>query len=248
MTDYLPTFPPLLSGHVVVFDESPLSLAAIQAHAGKLSAGDLLWSDDRRRLRFAVVLEPDVPRARCGEIVYVAMVAFGDAAGSLIPPEVAITYQWPNVIEMNDGRIGTVELVVSDEERGDIPEWLVLGIEIQLSPEHSDMNPGENYHHTTFWDEGCGEITQTQLLESTSRHLVNIIHTWSEEGFKPIHEQWLGRQSKTNPLAGDAKLSGLKLVGIDESGNGLLSNGSETDSLAVIDLMSRPTLPPVGTG
>lgn len=246
MTDFLPTFPPLLSGHVADTDENPLKSAAIQADAGQLGAGDLIWSDDGKRLHFAVVLEPDVTRDRCGEMVYVAMVAFGDAAGALIPPEVAITYQWPNVIEMNDGQIGAVELVISDEEDAGIPEWMVLGVEIQLSPELSDMNPGDNYHQTTFWDEGCGEITQAQLLESTSRHLVNVIHTWSEEGFKPIHEQWSGRQSKANPLVRDAQLSGLKFVGIDEIGNGLLSNGNKTDSHAVIDMMTHVSSPPVG--
>ena len=237
MTNILPTFPPLLSGHVAGPVENPLSSAANQAQTGKLGAGDLIWADDHKRLQFAVVMEPEVPRARCAELVYVAMVAFGDAAGALIPPEVAVTYQWPNVIEMNDGRIGTIELVISDKENSDVPEWMVLGIEIQMLPELSDLNPGENYHHTTFWDEGCGEITQIQLLESSARHLINVIHTWSEEGFRPIHEQWSGRQSKANPLARYAKLDGLKFVGIDEIGNGLLSDGRETNSHTVTDVM-----------
>ncbi len=237
MNDTHPSFPPLLNGHAVVDGENPFSSAISGARAGELSAGNLVWSQDPKRLRFAVVLEPEVNRARCAEMVYVAMVAFGDAAGALIPPEVAITYQWPNVIQMNDGQIGRVGLIISDGESAGIPDWMVLGVEIQLFPDMSDMNPGENYHHTTFWDEGCGEITQTQLLESVSRHLVNVVHTWSEDGFRPIHAQWSGRQNKQHPLVSDVGPGNLNFVGLDEIGNGLLSNGNQTNSYAVIDVM-----------
>lgn len=239
MIDVTPTFPPLLSGHSIGIDEDPMDWACARAQDGKLGAGDLVWSEVQNQLRFALVLEPEVERARCAEIAYVAMVAFCDAVGALIPPEVAITFQWPNVIQMNDGEIGMVDLIVSDDELDGIPTWMVLGLDIQLIPDFADMNPGENFHRTTLWDEGCGEINRTELLESTSRHFVNMIHTWSEDGFKPVHAHWLGRLNKKNQLAPGQSPDDLKFVGIDEIGNGLLAFDGRTNSHPMIETLSE---------
>ena len=238
MFDLTPTFPPLLSGHGIAADQSVMDWAKRGAQAGTLGAGDFVWSKATNQMRFALVLEPEVKRYRCAEIVYVALVAFGDAAGALIPPEVAITYQWPNVIQMNDGQIGMVDLVVSEAETDGIPDWMVLDMEIKLTPDFADMNPGENYHRTTMWDEGCGEITCTELLESTSRHLVNLIHTWTEDGFKPIHELWQGRISKEEPLTRNQIMNDMKFLGVDEIGNGLLITNGQTQSYPVADVLN----------
>ena len=81
------------------------------------------------------------PRHRCGEMVFVAMTAFGDAAGALIPPEVAITYQWPGCILMNEGQIGYVDLIIAEEEADGVPDWMVLSIDIQMKPDFEDLNP-----------------------------------------------------------------------------------------------------------
>ncbi|MGI9357696.1 MAG: biotin/lipoate--protein ligase family protein [Rhizobiaceae bacterium] len=237
MNDRHPTFPPLLSGHELTTGNDPFVYACADAAKGAVGAGELFWSKERESLRFALVLEPDVPRARCGEMVYAAMVAFGDAAGALIPPEVAITYQWPNVIQMNNGQIGSVDLQVSQNEESEEPAWMVLGLNARLMPDFADMNPGENYHVTTFWDEGCGNITRTGLLESVARHLVNAIHTWSEGGFKPIHRQWLSRLNSNAQLSPELARPDTKFVGLDELGSGLLSVGGEMISRSVVDVL-----------
>ncbi len=207
--------------------------AQAEAEAGHLGAGDIVWVDETDYLRFALVLEPEVLRERCGELVYVAMIAFGDAAGALIPPEIAITFQWPGSIQMNDGQIGFVDLIVSDDANDGIPDWMVMSLDVQMRPDAAELNPGERYHLTTLWDEGCGEISCTELLESTSRHLINAIHNWSEDGFKPVHQQWTGRLSKSAKLAIDYPGKDQVFVGVDESGAGLIKTGSETTSVSM---------------
>ncbi len=246
MSDNQPTFPPLLRGHNIAAEESVLAYACGRAQEGALGAGDLVWSATNRQLSFAVVLEPEVHRDLCSQMIYVAMVAFGDAAGALIPPEVAVTYQWPNIIQMNDGQIGDVDLLVSSGENDGVPSWMVLSVQIQLSPDLAEANPGENYHHTTLWDEGCGEITWTEMLESMSRHLVNVIHTWSEDGFRPVHEQWLGRLSKADPLARDLDVGDSKFVGVDETGNALLALDGRTNSHPLIETLTELRRQPAG--
>lgn len=238
MTLLEPTFPPLLCGHKLLAGEDPLQRACAGVAAGDFGAGDILWSEETNHLRFALVLEPEVSRERCGEMVYAAMVAFGDAAGALIPPEIAVTYQWPGTIQMNDGQIGFVDLVVSDAASDGVPIWMVLSLDIQMMPGIAETNPGEHYHVTTLWDEGCGEITLTELLESTSRHLVNAIHNWSEDGFKPVHEQWIGRLNKDMKLGLDYQADDQVFVGLDEVGSGLLRVAGDMRSVPIIDALA----------
>lgn len=223
MTLDQPTFPPLLAGHPAADQMRPRDQAVREAKDATLGAGDLIWSTTGNLMQFALVLEPEVSRVRCGEMLYAAMVAFGDAAGALIPPEVSITYLWPNTILMNDGAIGSVDLIVSDEDVSSCPDWMVLSMEIQMMPDLADMNPGENYDVTTLWDEGCGDVTAIELLESTSRHLVNAIHVWSEDGFKPIHDQWMGRLNEKQQLVHPLRETERRFLGLDEQGGGILS-------------------------
>ncbi len=232
-----PTFPPLLKGHRIASGKSPLKHAKAHVLKGEFSAGDLIWSDDQYNLRFALVLEPEVDVSRCGEMLYVAMVAFGDAAGTLCPPEVAINYQWPNVILLNEAQIGLCGLALSETSTAELPDWMIVSLDISMKPEKFINDPGEEAWRTTMWDEGCGDISRTQLLESTSRHLLNWIHTWSEEGFKPIHDQWVGRFSKDDKLI--SGLSENEYLGLDESGNALVKFNDEMRSLDTIEVLGN---------
>ncbi len=227
-----PQFPPLLKGHRVPQDKSPRARAIKQLNAGEIGAGDLLWSENQNKLNFALVLEPEVPRERCGEMLYMMMVAFGDALGAISAPEVAINYRWPSTILLNEGSIGSADLLVSENETEGIPQWLLLNLEISILPEKDQIDPGLNSEMTTIWDEGCGDISRTQLLESVSRHIVNWIHTWSEEGFKQIHDQWMGRISEKTKLE-DAVTDG-EFVGMDERGNALVRTAEETSIIETL--------------
>lgn len=240
MKNPLPTFPPLLTGHRLAGDKHPFNWALSRAKKGKLGAGDIVWSDDTSALRFALVLEPDVHRERCCEILYVVMAAFGDAAGALIPPEVAITYQWPSAILMNDGQVGFVDLVLSDGETNEVPDWMVVGLDIRMVPDFGATDPGLEINRTTLWDEGCGDITRTAVLESVARHTVNLIHNWSEDGFRPTHEQWWGRICKDRKLADGIEHNlGQSLTGLDDTGNAIISGPGGTIGLQTVEVLRQ---------
>jgi biotin-(acetyl-CoA carboxylase) ligase len=241
MRDPLPTFPPLLTGHKLAVEISPVDWAKTGAAKGKHGAGDLGWSQDADNLRFALVLEPDVPRARCPEMLFVAMVAACDAIGALAPPEVSVTYRWPSVILANEVPIGFADLEISDAEQDGQPDWMVLSVRLRIRPGRDSPEPCRDMTQTTLWDEGCGELGRTKLLESVSRHLVNLIHTWSEDGFKPIHQQWWGRLSKKMPLADGAFAGegGGTLLGLDDSGNALMKTTDGTQAVLTTDALER---------
>lgn len=231
-----PTFPPLLSGHRAAVTKKPSCVARSMAEKGKASAGDLYWSESQNRLEFSLVLEPEVDRLRCSEMVALFMVAFGDAAGAICPPEVAITYRWPGDILINDARAGGVDVLLADGSG--IPNWMVVSLGVQIRPENLLNDPGFEADVTTLWDEGCGNISRTQLLESVARHLVNWLHTWEEEGFKPVHDQWTGRlcsNQKLSPAIADAG----DYLGLDENGNCVVALGEERIILDTIDALGK---------
>lgn len=238
-----PTFPPLITGHRVAGDIDLLRWIKPRAADGRFGAGDLAWSDDLDQLHFALVLEPETGRAHCPEILFAAMVAIGDSIGALGPPELAVTYRWPSIILVNEAQIGFADLEISGTAQDDVPDWMILSIQLALRPKRGAPEPGMSREATTLWEEGCADLSRPVLLESMSRHIVNLIHGWSEDGFASIHEQWWGRRSETGTLAdgavqsvGEAKGT---LIGLDETGNALIKSDDETRSVAVADALGR---------
>lgn len=236
-----PTFPPLLTGHKLALGTVPAEWARAKVEKGQLGAGDLGWSEETDVLRLALVLEPDVEQARCQEILFAAMVAIGDSLGALCPPEVAITYQWPSMILANAAQVGSVDLVVSEEEPDGIPDWMVFSLDLRLRPAPGESDPGKDPSRTTLWDEGCGLLGRTGMIESISRHLINLIHHWSEDGFKPVHEQWWARISAQERFAAHAleDAGSVMLLGLDETGNALVKTGNTTRTVSTFDALTR---------
>jgi len=221
-----PTFPPLLTGHAVKRPARPFAGAVKGARSGRLGAGDVVWSRNANRLDCAIVLEPEVGRQRALEMLYVAMVALGDAIGAVVPPEVAVTYRWPQSILVNGALIGDMPIAMAPETGADgAPAWLVVGADIALRDDSREREPGHDPDRTTLFDEGCGEVTRTSLLESYCRHFLAWVHTWELDGFAAAHESWLRRahdhEREVTIDCADGRLTG-SFVGLDESGNLLL--------------------------
>ncbi len=112
MSDTALSLPPLLDAHPVPPGADPSALAAAGAAEGRLGAGDFLFAERAGLLSAALVLEPEIGRDRCGEMLFVAMVAFGDALGALAPPEVAVTYTWPGTLRLNGAVAGQFDLAL----------------------------------------------------------------------------------------------------------------------------------------
>jgi BirA family transcriptional regulator, biotin operon repressor / biotin---[acetyl-CoA-carboxylase] ligase len=222
-----PVFPPLLTGHAVKAPEQAFASAVRGAARRQLRAGDIVWSRNADRLDCAIVLEPEVPREQAVEMMFVTLVAFGDCFGALSPPEIALTFAWPTTIRVNGGRAGEARIAMA-AERGDdgAPRWMVAGVEVDLRAKGERAKaPGLFPDLTTLYDEGCGDITRTQLVESFSRHLLSWIHLWETEGFREVHDSLLyrldGHREEVVVELGGARHEG-RFTGLDEHGNMLL--------------------------
>lgn len=205
--------PPLLEGHRVEAGRDVLGRAVSRAADGRLGAGDLVWADDPATIDAALVLEPEVKRGACAQIVPLAAVAFGDALGAIGPPEVAVTCRWPDVLLVNGAEAGRLSLRMPS---GD-PDWLVLGLYVAVRPDERKAEPGLDTSRTTLWDEGCGEIETRDLLSAFARHFVAALHGWEQDGFGPVHRAWTARHEGFDGF-----------VGLDENGNMLVREGDET--------------------
>lgn len=229
-----PTFPPLLTGHGVKSPVRPFNRAIAGAVNGSFGAGDVVWGRNTQRFDCAVVLEPEVAFERSLQMLYLSMVALGDALGALAPPEVAITYGWPQTVRVNGADVGEVLIATGERGADDVPRWLVLGAGIALRGDTGDADPGHDPGRTTLYEEGAGELNRTDLVESFCRHLLTWIHTWQEEGFRPVHQAWLfradGRDREIEIGYRGARMKGV-FTGLDDDGNLLLKTADGMTAL-----------------
>ena len=231
-----PQFPPLLEGHAVRAPKKPFAEACRLARAGELGAGDVVWSRNTGRAEFAVVLEPDVALERALQMGPLLMVALGDCLGSLCPPKVAVQYRWPGGLLLNGALAGEVRLAAARVPADAIPAWLVVGSELDIAAPREDRR---DWSKTSLSEEAGPEITRTDILQSLAAHFLTRLHTWQDEGFRPVHDEWLFRaEGREAPIAvahGGEPVEG-QVLGLDESANLLLrTSAGKVRSLAYID-------------
>lgn len=225
-----PEFPPLLTGHAVPASQDPLIVALERMREARLEAGDLFWSMAETHARAAIALEPDCSLGKALQMVPLLMVAIGDALGAIGPPNLALMYRWPQTLLVNGGEVGDVFLHAPDgiglEET---PDFMVLGFSIAMSlpPEIIDA-PGLTSHATALFEEGCGDLDRTQVIEAVARHFLSWVDTWEHDGFAAAHADFHGRMQPADTIAvqiGPVTHEG-RMIGIDEDG-GLLLNGTD---------------------
>lgn len=229
-------FPPLLTGRPVAAGADAFALARQAAAQGVAGAGDVFWSEAIDRLDFAVVLEPEVGLTEALQAHLALMVAFGDALGALSPPEVAVHYRWPSTILVNGAEVGRARLASAEAPAGSaVPPWLVAGLEIAIR--RPDLpEPGLDPCHTSLWEEGCGEIDRTRLVESVSRHFLAWIDTWQSEGLRPVVEAWLARaadRGREVSIRHDRRQIEGRFLGMDEHGNLLVQSAAGTEAVSL---------------
>ena len=231
-----PQFPPLLQGHAVKAPVKPFAHACRLVRARELGAGDVVWSRNTARAEFAIVLEPAVALERALQMGPLLMVALGDCLGSLCPPKVAVQYRWPRGIALNGALAGEVRLAAPRGPACENPAWLVVGAELDIAAPREDR---QEWSRTSLSEEAGPDITRTDILQSLSAHVLTWLNTWQEEGFRPVHDQWLFRaEGREEPIAvaHNGETIAGKVLGLDDSANLLLkTTDGKIRSLAYID-------------
>ena len=232
-----PLLPPILTPIPVVNNVDVFSKAI--AIAGKSETGTVLYSENPEYVEVAIILSPEVPKIKCNQMLYIMMVASGDAIGALAPPEVAVTYAFPGFIFLNRGEAGLVKIEVApSNDDQSIPDWMVVGLKLRLN---NNIEINENEIHadiTSLADEGGGYVSRTRAIESLSRHFLAWISQWEDEGFKPVNEVWNKRREETKviTLKNDKQVS---WVGLDENGLAIVKLNAKELFLSPIDISEQ---------
>jgi biotin-(acetyl-CoA carboxylase) ligase len=218
-----PRIPPLFTGHAVK-GAGPFDEACRRAARGEYDAGDFIWSRNTARASCALVLEPDVSLTRSCQMAALAAVAVGETLGHLCPPQVAVEFRWPGTILVNGGDAGSVRLALAATSGEDPPAWLALGIDLHLQSRDRQHEPGLSKDFTSLSEEGAADVTSTDVIEALATRLLAWLHTWGDDGFRPVHDQWLFRAAgRTDDFSIEGQTG--RVAGLDEDGNLMLRNG-----------------------
>lgn len=232
-----PLLPPILTPIPVVKDVDVFAKAI--AVAGKSETGTVLYSENPEYVEVAIILSPEVPKIKCNQMLYILMVAAGDAIGALAPPEVAVTYSFPGFIFLNRGEAGFVKIEVAPStDDKSIPDWMVVGLKLRLN-NNIEINENEiNADVTSLADEGGGYVSRTRAIESLSRHFLAWVSQWEDEGFKPVTEVWNKRREETKVVT---LKSGQEVswVGLDENGLAIVKSNAQELFLSPIDIIEQ---------
>lgn len=238
-----PTFPPLLTGHGVKAPDTAFGRACDAAANGKAGASDVFWGRNTAQMDWAIVLEPDVPAPRAQQMLMVAETAFSDAVGAIAPPEVGVQFRWPGGILINGAQAGDARIAMGPDGADGFPAWMVIGLMVHIRRKTTVSEPGNEPGETDMTEEGCGELDRTQLVEALSRHFLNHVHGWNEEGFRPVHEAWMRLAENVggtiNIMWQDTEVEG-QFLSIDDEGNLILKTGDETTALPLAAFVRRP--------
>lgn len=226
----IPSFPPLLTG-LATGPANPFSVAVDQARRG-VDSGLLAWSMGAERLRAALVLAPETPLESALAAFNTCAVGLQNALGVLAPPETAVHLEWSGGIRLNGGHCGGFHMAASTHNPTNIPDWLVIGLDLTLSIS-PEWEPGETPDWTSLDQEGCGDIGPIELLEAWSRHTLVWLNDLEEPGGRArLHREWSGLAWKLGETislpVGRPKAEGV-FLGVDEN-FGMILKSTEGDT------------------
>ncbi|WP_083096241.1 biotin/lipoate--protein ligase family protein [Pseudophaeobacter leonis] len=227
-----PAFPPLMSGLAVTGQEDPFETACQRAVLG-CDAGLVVHNLAPDCLRAALVFAPEVPLSKAMAMLPTCGIGLQNALGALAPPEVAVHLEWGGGLRINGARCGTLRVAASTTDPNEVPDWLVVGLQLPLWPASEDG--GETPDETALYAEGCADVKAPALLESWARHTLHWISRWEEDGLEPLHAEWRGL---AHGLGEDGTWYGATgtFLGVDEDFGMLLR---DQDTTHLIPLTTR---------
>ncbi len=218
-------FPPLLTGLAVAGDPFRAACAA----APSAEPGTVFYAPDEAVMRAAILLAPESPLAEAISVSFAVSLGMNDALGALAPPEVGMHFVWPDRLRVNGALCGRLRAAASTKVPSEEPDWLVLGIEVPVLAMDT-AEPGAHPEETCLYEEGCGDITTSDLIEAWARHMMNWLHIYLTDGFEPLHREWLAKAHGRDDGS---------FLGLDEWGGLILKDEGVARILPLTELLER---------
>jgi BirA family biotin operon repressor/biotin-[acetyl-CoA-carboxylase] ligase len=186
------------------------------------------WYSPPGNLYCCLILRPDFPNDRCGQLAYVAALGAGSALAGLLSPMTGLRYRWPTGLLINDLKAGQITLAAAGAH-SDPYEWLTVGIMINVEQHPPNPEPEE---FNSVQASGATEVTVVQVLEDFAKYFLSWINRWAEDGFEPIGRQWQiradGIGDELELHIGDQILRGC-FVKLDEQGRLVMVNPDQIE-------------------
>lgn len=227
-----PSFPPLMTG-LNAAGADPFE-AAISAAQEGADPGTIVYDISPDALRAAIVLAPEVPLSKAAVMLPLTGIAVQNALGALGPSELPVHLQWDGPIRVNGAMCGGLKAASDGADTDAAPGWLVTAFALVF--DRPGAEGGDTPDQTSLFAEGCGDLDATDLLESWSRHLLNWINRWEEDGIAPVHRDYVGL---VHGMGTDVTVQRQEghFLGLDESLGMLLKSNGTTRLLPLTDLL-----------
>jgi hypothetical protein len=237
-----PQFPPLIKG-MAAGPANPLTIASAEAQRGT-DAGLLVWSLTDDRMRAALVLAPETPLSHAASALVACGVGLQNALGVLVPPETAVHLEWAGGIRLNGGHAGGMRLYSSTRDADDIPDWMIVSLELTLRlPDKAEIEPGETPDWTALDQEGAGEVDAMDLLEGWSKHaLLWLGELEHPNGLATLYREWRGlvwQLGEDTAVTLPGERIGGRFLGVDENFGMILKAGEDTRLIPLTTLAER---------
>jgi BirA family transcriptional regulator, biotin operon repressor / biotin---[acetyl-CoA-carboxylase] ligase len=163
-----------------------LIVVARQQTAGRGRRGRQ-WVSPPGNLYSSTLLRPHCRAAVAAQLGFVAALGVVGAVEELAPG-MELRCKWPNDVLANGKKISGI-LLETEMATGDTPDFVVLGVGVNLVSSPRDTS----YPATSLAEEGAAAISPATMIAAFARHFAGWLAIWSDAGFAPIREAWLGR-------------------------------------------------------
>jgi BirA family biotin operon repressor/biotin-[acetyl-CoA-carboxylase] ligase len=163
-----------------------LVVTAARQTAGRGRRGRT-WVSPLGNLYSSMLVRPQCRASTAAQLGFVAALGVAGAIAELAPT-IEIRCKWPNDLLANGKKVSGI-LLETEMIAGDVPDFVVLGVGLNLASSPSDTP----YPATSLAEEGAPGIAPQTMLASFVRHLAFWLARWRAEGFGPIREAWLTR-------------------------------------------------------
>ena len=234
------SLPPLFEARALPASADPLAVAEQVARQSD-ATGSLFYAERPDRLEMALVLGPEGSLQRALPVLYPLTMAFGDALGSVLPPQIGVQFGWPDRILINGALAGALLLFSPTEDLKAVPDWLLAAFTLDVMGDPTDPEPGRNPDRSSLFEEGAVDVNPGMILEAFARHFLAWLNRWEEGGIAPLETVWLARamgfESETTFAGQNGPITG-KVSAISRNGNLVIETGGNKSILPIAKVLA----------
>jgi BirA family biotin operon repressor/biotin-[acetyl-CoA-carboxylase] ligase len=140
------------------------------------------WESPPGNLYASILLRPQRPAPEAAALGFAAVVATGDVAEALLPPQAQVRHKWPNDLLINGRKASGILLEAQ-------PGFVVLGIGVNVASHPADTP----YPATDLVAEGAPPVSPQALLERLLTAFAPLHDSWERAGFAALLPAWRRR-------------------------------------------------------